>query len=49
MKITNYILNPPKIIATIILIIAWISGEVSGLLPWILLLALCEFEIKWKP
>ena len=41
--------SPMRIIALILLIIAWSNGQVSGILAWILLLLIVDISFDWKP
>lgn len=48
MRINTIKINPTKIAAGVLLIIAWSKGIVTGIEAWILLLILVDFEIEWK-
>jgi hypothetical protein len=39
---------PMRIVAIILLIIAWSNGTVSGILAWILLLLLLDINFDWN-
>ena len=43
----KYKFNPTKLIGAILFIIAWIRGDVSGLLAWAILFLFIDFEINW--
>lgn len=48
-KITTLNLNPTRLIGGILFIIAWINGDVQGLLAWAILLLFLDFEMTWRP
>ena len=43
----KYKFNPTKLIGGILFLIAWIHGDVSGLLAWAILFLFIDFEINW--
>jgi len=48
MKINKITIAPMRIAAFILLIIAWSTGVVSGLLAWILLLLVLDITFEYK-
>lgn len=47
MRINNYKFTPTKLVGGILFAIAWINGDVSGLLAWAILLLFIDFELTW--
>jgi hypothetical protein len=39
---------PMRIVAIVLFIIAWLNGDVSGILAWILLLLLIDLKFDWN-
>ena len=48
MKITGYNFSPTKLIAGILLIYGWSTGEINNLTGFMILFLLIEFKISWK-
>ena len=47
MKINNYKFNPSRLVGGILFVIAWVNGDVSGLLAWAILFLFVDFEFTW--
>lgn len=46
-QINRWRFNPTKLIGGILFIIAWIHGDIGGLLAWAILLLFLDTELTW--
>ena len=46
--VNTFRFDPARLIGGILFIIAWATGEVSGILAWAILCLFLSFEFKWK-
>ena len=47
-NVSSYTFDPSTFIAGVLVVIAWIIGEISGILAWILLLLTIKITFTWK-
>ena len=47
MKLNNITFDPVQLLAGILLFIGWYTGEISGILAWVLLLMMIKVPMKW--